>query len=217
MNTVEFFQDATCGWCYLLSPRIRRVSKKFNVKVIHSSHVSMEYCGRFQSTPETIQEEKQVNLQRWEYFQWQAEDPSRFNIEGMRKTQFKYPSGYNASLAAIAVEFLCGSTIRWRYFDEVQIAHFQNNQNISSFTVLTAIAEQFGINKTQFQTCINSTRVREQIFYESNRKIKPKVSSLPAILINEELLVTKALSQLQLTKLFQNINSENREEKNAYV
>ncbi len=129
---VEFFHDVVCGWCYLQSPRLRKVAAEFNANVIQRTFVlqrnQQEMVQRFGS----IGAAKREILGHWKSCRTQAEDPSRFNIEGMQQQTFDYPNGWQGTLACKAAEQLAGHPGHWDMFDRIQLAHLKENRNVGT-------------------------------------------------------------------------------------
>lgn len=205
MTAVEFFHDAVCGWCYLLSPRLREIASRYNVKIIHRAYVLQrneeEMVRRFGS----LEQAKSEILEHWKHCQFYAEDPSRINIEGMRRADFHYPSGWNAALAAKAAEALGGQIGHWNFFDSVQTAHLKYNRNIADRKVLLDIAESIGFNKAQFEGAMTLQSTSEAVNEDNVRARSFGVQSIPALLINGKRLISQTLTTEQLEELFKQL------------
>ncbi|EOX4315594.1 DsbA family protein [Vibrio cholerae] len=39
IRQIEFFHDAVCGWCYVLSPRLRKLAKQQNIQIVQRCFV----------------------------------------------------------------------------------------------------------------------------------------------------------------------------------
>ncbi|MFC3646487.1 DsbA family oxidoreductase [Planctobacterium marinum] len=208
MTTIEFFHDAVCGWCYLLSPRLRQLSEKYNVKVIHRAFVLQksedEMIVRFGSMAQA----KQEILNHWRHCQLNAEDPNRIDIEGMRNANFNYPSGLNAALAAKTAEIFGGHIGHWDYFDAVQTAHLKHNLNISDTSVLLNIAERLGYFREQFIDVMMHQDTLSLVNSDNKRAKTLGIKTIPSILIDNESLVSQTLTLTQLEALFKKLNIE---------
>lgn len=207
MIRVEFFHDAVCGWCYLLSPRLRRIAKKYQIEVKHRTFVlqssKAEMVARFGS----MDMAKTEILNHWQQCKEHADMPQKINIQGMRRAKFDYPSGLNAALAAKAVEDIAGHQAHWDFFDAVQHTHMQLNQNIADVNVLLALAAGIGIDSKilfelmfseQIQAAVHADKVRAQQFH---------ISSVPCLLINGSRVVSQTLTEPMLEELFSNLTT----------
>lgn len=109
IRQIEFFHDAVCGWCYVLSPRLRKLAKQQNIQIVQRCFVLQrsdeEMIERFGS----LAQAKSEILNHWIACQQAADDKTLFNIEGMRAQPFNYPSGYLAAVGAKAAERLAGN------------------------------------------------------------------------------------------------------------
>ena len=219
MVTVEFFHDAVCGWCYLLSPRLRDIARRYQIKVVHRSFVLQrndeEMINRFGS----LEQAKSEILEHWKHCQLYAEDPNRLNIDGMRKANFHYPNGLNAALAAKTAEILGGQIAHWDYFDAVQILHLKRNKNIANKEVLLDVASSIGFDRTQFQKQMTNPETRIAVDKDNVRANDFGVKSIPSLLINEQRLISQTLTMEQLEALFNQLQIQSiaKEKSNVLV
>jgi predicted DsbA family dithiol-disulfide isomerase len=101
--TIDFFHDVVCGWCYVMSPRLRQVARELGLRVRQRSFVLQasraEMVARFGS----MEQAKQTILGHWEACA-RHDDTQRIDIEGMRRESFEYPSGLAGALACQAAQ-----------------------------------------------------------------------------------------------------------------
>lgn len=217
MTTIEFFHDAVCGWCYLLSPRLRIIAAKYPVKIVHRAFVlqrdESDMIARFGS----LQQAKQEILQHWEQCQQYAEQPELINIERMRAASFDYPTGYLAARYAKAFEQHCGQKAHWQFFDAVQRAHLYEAQNIAEPQVLNGIANSIanahGIAYLSILDSVVSNDVIKAVTDDNLRAEAFGIRTIPSLLINGKKTVSQTLSLEQLELLVQsNIHPQFAEE-----
>ena len=138
---IDFFHDVVCGWCYVMSPRLRQVTRELGLRVRQRSFVLQasraEMVARFGS----MEQAKQTILGHWEACA-QHDDTQRIDIEGMRRESFEYPSGLAGALACQAAQMLEGDEAHWNLFDAIQHAHMSAHRNIGDAEVLLK-REQF--------------------------------------------------------------------------
>ena len=201
MIQVEFFHDAVCGWCYVLSHRLRKIAAKYPIKVIHRAFVLQrndeEMVARFGS----LELAKQEILQHWQSCRSFADEPESINIEGMRKANFNYPNGYLAALYAKAVECIGGQDAHWDFFDTVQKAHLHHNQNIADTTVLDSVVQKLGLPLDQVNSIVHSKDNVIAVEEDRSRAAEFDIKSIPTILINGRNLISQSLSLTQLEHL----------------
>ena len=201
MTTIEFFHDAVCGWCYLLSPRLRNIAAKYPVKVAHRTFMLQrnrrEMIERFGS----LSQAKKEILQHWAQCQRYAEQPELINIERMQEAKFEYPSGYLAALYAKAIEQLRGQQGHWDFFDAVQRAHLYEAQNISDAQVLNQIAKAQGVSHLDLIATLYSPEVKQAIINDKFRAANFGIQTIPSLVINGKNVISQTLSQEQLEQL----------------
>lgn len=201
MITVEFFHDAVCGWCYLLSPRLRKLAAKYPLEIVHRSFVlqrdEQEMIARFGS----LTQAKHEILQHWEQCQRYAEQPDLINIERMRAADFNYPSGYLAALYAKAIEQLWGQQAHWDFFDATQRAHLYRAENIADVQVLDNITRAQGHNYPELLSVLDSSSVKQAVLDDNRRAEEFGIRSIPSLLIDGTRVVSQNLSLSQLDEL----------------
>jgi len=214
VTTIEFFHDAVCGWCYLLSPRLRKIAAKYPVKIVHRAFVlqrdEQDMIARFGSMAQA----KREILQHWEQCQRFAEHPKLINIEGMREAPFDYPTGYLAALYAKAAEQIGGQQAHWDFFDAVQCAHLYEARNIADVQVLDEIAKAQSFEYAELLAILYSPEIKQAVLKDNLRSDSFGIRSIPSIVINGVRVVSQTLSLDQLEQLVAtHVDSELLEEK----
>ncbi|MDN4502425.1 DsbA family protein [Alteromonadaceae bacterium BrNp21-10] len=212
MTKIEFFHDAVCGWCYLLSPRLRRIATKYQIEIEHRSFVLQRTRAEMVARFGSMESAKTEILNHWQQCKEQSETPEKINIQGMRRAQFEYPSGLNAALAAKAVEAIAGHQAHWDFFDAVQNTHLQLNQNIADINVLLALAEGLGISTTTLFELMFSQRIQDAVSADNVRARQFHIRSIPSLLINGTQVVSQTLTEPMLEKLFSDLSIKTLEE-----
>ncbi|MCG7500109.1 DsbA family protein [Vibrio sp. Of7-15] len=200
--TIEFFHDAVCGWCYVLSPRLRKLAQRADVEIKQRSFVLQrndeEMIQRFGS----LAGAKSEILNHWVACQQKADDPTAFNIEGMRAKPFSYPSGYLAALGAKTAEILGNSDTHWDYFDEIQRLHLKVNDNIGERQTIIQAAQNIGLDSQKFEELLDSEQVRTAVEADISLAQQLNIRSIPTLVVNGEHVITNALTEEQLDNLF---------------
>ncbi|AIJ44451.1 thioredoxin [Comamonas testosteroni TK102] len=197
---LDFFHDVVCGWCYVMSPRLRQVAGELGLRVRQRSFVLQasraEMVARFGS----MEQAKQTILGHWEACA-QHDDTQRIDIEGMRRESFEYPSGLAGALACQAAQLLEGDEAHWNLFDAIQHAHMSAHRNIGDAEVLLDIATHTGFERNAFARCMESAEalnlVRQDLALAQHLGLRsipsviapglPTLQTLPLDLLRERL------------------------------
>lgn len=211
MIKIEFFHDSVCGWCYLLSPRLRQIAEKYPVKIVHRAFVlqrnESEMIERFGS----MKKAKHEIMQHWLTCQRYAENPELINIEGMRAAPFDYPTGYLAAVYAKAIEQLGGQEAHWDFFDAAQRAHLYDSRNIADADVLNSIALAKGFSYAQMKEAVESPEVELAMLSDKRRAVEFGISSIPSLIIDGSQLVSQTLTTAQLEQLISSLMSSQQQ------
>lgn len=199
--TLEFFHDAVCGWCYVLSPRLRKLAERADIEVKQRCFVLQRNDDEMITRFGSLAAAKQEILNHWVACQQHADDPDRFDIEGMRAKPFSYPSGYLAALGAKAAELMGNSDTHWDYFDEIQHLHLKVNDNIGDRDVILAAANNIGLDTVRFETLLDSDAVRDAVEADLKRARAFHLRSIPSLIINGEQVVSQTLTEQALLEL----------------
>ncbi|MBU3005308.1 DsbA family oxidoreductase [Paraglaciecola arctica] len=207
MIKVEFYHDAVCGWCYIMSPRLRKIITKFNVDVVHRSFVLQrskeEMIERFSS----MENAKHEILSHWEACKTSADDPSTINIEGMKAAKFDYPSGYQAALFTKSAEILWGQEAHWDLFDAIQKEHLSESRNIADINVLLAIAHEIGLDGNALQELVVDENIGRLVKQDNARAMTFGIKTIPTIVIDGRQVISQAMTLGQLERLFSTISA----------
>lgn len=160
--TIDFFHDVVCGWCYVMSPRLRQVARELGLRVRQRSFVLQasraEMVARFGS----MEQAKQTILGHWAACA-RHDDTQRIDIEGMRRETFEYPSGLAGALACQSAQILEGDEAHWNLFDAIQHAHMSAHRNIGDAEVLLDIATHTGFERNAFARCMESAAAMDLV------------------------------------------------------
>lgn len=202
IRQIEFFHDAVCGWCYVLSPRLRKLAKQQNIQIVQRCFVLQrsdeEMIERFGS----LAQAKSEILNHWIACQQAADDKTLFNIEGMRAQPFNYPSGYLAAVGAKAAERLAGNEAHWDFFDEIQRLHLLVNDNIGDLEMIVKAAVNIGLDEVAFRQMFHAQETLDAVEQDLALARQYRIRSIPTLVINGEQVISKALTNEELAKIF---------------
>ena len=212
---VEFFHDAVCGWCYVLSPRLRNFLEKFDVEIEQKCFVLQRNDQEMINNFGSLAEAKDEILKHWKSCQMSADDPSTINISGMREKSFSYPSGFLAALGAKAAELMGGSDTHWDYFDQIQHLHLKVNENIGDRDIVIFAAEKIGLNKEKFIQLLDSEKVKNEVNKDIERSKNLGIRTIPSLVINREKVISQTLSNEELESLFKSYMTPDNSEQST--
>lgn len=192
--TLDFFHDAVCGWCFNISPRLRKLAAEFDLDVRHHAYVLQDSPERMEEVWGSPAQAKARILEHWAACQAASDAPELFSIEAMRRAPFDYPHGLPAALACKAAERLgaqedqgaqAGQAAHWDMFDRLQAAHLSDARNIADPDVLRSIARDLGIDGAGFDRAMQSPETREAVEQDRNLARRLQVASVPTIIVRE--------------------------------
>lgn len=178
---IDFYHDAVCGWCYVMSPRLRQVAGELGIQVRHHTFVLQDSREQMVQVFGSMERAKSEILGHWEACAKQ-DDEQRINIEGMRAQSFEYPNGLASALACQAAHMLGGDTAHWDYFDAVQRAHLTENHNIGDAVVLIDIAASLGFDRDAFTTAMTSENAAQRVQADRMQAMQLGIRSIPTLI-----------------------------------
>lgn len=140
MLNIEFFHSTVCGHCFIMSARLRKITDKYkNIAITHRSHPLRWDENHVDETFNTKEEKRADMFRKWETAN-RIDDDHRFNIEGMKHTDFEEPYA-RLSMIAIRAGILAGGNA-WDLFDLFQEAIYMKNQNIGDEEIIAQLIEE---------------------------------------------------------------------------
>lgn len=134
-----------------------------------------------------------------------ADDLQRVNVEGMRQQTFEYPFSTPGLIACKAAEQQGGAHVYWDYFDAVTHAHMSDNRNIGDINVLTDIAAEVGLDRSQFLRDYNDPTRRNEIQSDRHLAQQYGITSTPTLVINQQQVIAGAVDLSLLRKAINDI------------
>ncbi|ACL62817.1 DsbA family oxidoreductase [Methylobacterium nodulans] len=185
---IEFFHDVVCGWCFVLSPRLKRIAADLPVDIEHRCFVLQDSPAEMERVFGSLPRAKEVILGHWVQCAAADDIPGRINIEGMRRQSFAYPSGLAGTLACKSAERQGGSTAHGALFDRIQAAHLTENRNIADPRVLTDCAAAVGLDMARFEADMADPATRELVEQDRARARALAIRSIPSLVIGQRVI-----------------------------
>nr|WP_321327179.1 DsbA family protein [Alcaligenes faecalis] len=180
---IDFFHDAVCGWCYVMSPRLRQVAADLGIQVRHHTFVLQDSREQMLRAFGSMERAKREILGHWAACA-QHDDTQSINIEDMRAQNFEYPHGMLSALACQAACLLAGEQGHWDYFDAVQRAHLAESRNIGDMDTLLAIAVAQGFDGEAFLSAMDSDITHQRVQADRTQAARLGIQSIPTVLVS---------------------------------
>jgi putative protein-disulfide isomerase len=180
---VEFFHDVLYAWCYVISPRVRKIAKEYPVEVIHR-------CFALAPTPESIieifgsKEKGKKEILNHRRAANLHDNEHRINADLMEKRDFDYPYSLPGLLACKAAEIVGGQDAHWDIFDRIQKAHLTECKNIVEFDVLLECAKDIGINIDLWCKAFIDRKTFDLIISDLYRAYRYGIQAVPTLVAN---------------------------------
>lgn len=180
---IEFFHSVMCGHCFIMSKRIREIVAEYpKLEIIHRSHPLRWDDSEDKETFASEEEFKEETIKKWEIAN-QIDEAKRFNIEGLKKMDFKMPTA-RRSMLAIQAGVLAGGN-EWDLFDRFQQALYEEVRNINDEDVIADIIIEMGIDFNLFLKHYEDPKTEEMVVSDFKRVDKYNLTLVPAMVVEE--------------------------------
>ncbi len=182
--TIEFFHDVICSFCFPMSYRMRQLQKMMpEVQILHRSYALVRSVGDFEMMFGSRAAAKEEIMSHWEHAN-HNDDLHRFNISGMRKADFPFPSSMKGLLACKAAYFAASDAAYWDVFDNLQNALFVQNRNIDDDAVIGDCIRKSGIDFASWLKHYHSEETKEAVEKDFLLVKQYGIQGVPALVIN---------------------------------
>lgn len=198
---IEFFHDVICSFCFPMSYRMRQLKAAFpEIEIIHRSFALVRDESDFVRMFGSRKNAKAEIMSHWASAN-RNDDLHRFNIEGMRQQNFLFPMSMHPLWAAKAAYYVGGEEAYWDLFDALQFSFFSQNKNIELEEVIFENVVEAGIDLAKWKKYYLSDTVKEAVEADLQLAQKYGLHSVPSLVINQERIVSGAVSLDQLKKV----------------
>jgi len=208
--TIDFYHDVICAWCYIISPRLRRLAEENpNIRVNHRSFALSPDTETIVHMFGSKREGKEQIMAHWRAASSRlSEGQPKINADLMEIQTFDYPHSMPGLLACKAAEKQGGSAMHWDFFDAIQYAHLVECKNIDSHETLINIAKKLKLDIDQFKTDMESPKIREWVDRDVKKAYELGVNSVPTIVINGKHKISGAGTYEELKQKIDSILAE---------
>lgn len=183
---IEFFHDVICSFCFPMSYRMRQLKEKRpELEIIHRSFALVPQVKAFDGMFGSREKAKAEILTHWEQAN-RIDDLHRFNIDGMRESDFLFPSSIPSLRAVKAAEKVGGNHIAWDAFDSLQNALFVDNKNVEELEVIKEALSKINIDFEKWEIAYNSSESLKEVQNDLELARTYGISGVPFLVINEK-------------------------------
>lgn len=191
---IEFFHDVICSFCFPMSYRMRQLKKEMpEVEIIHRSFALVKDPEDFTPMFGSREKAKEEILSYW-FHANQNDELNRFNIEGMKQTNFLFPSSMNGLLASKAAYFIGGDDLYWDVFDALQRSLFMENKNIEDVAVIEEVIESLSIDLVTWRRQFASRETLNAVMDDLKLAQDYQLRSVPSLIIEGKYTISGAQS-----------------------
>lgn len=192
---VEFFHDVICSFCFPMSYRMRKVAEKYpKLDIVHRSFALGWEKEQFIQMFGSHEAVKPEVLNHWEHAN-QNDDEHRFNIEGMKKQDFLFPTSKEGLKAAKAAGLIAGQEAYWEVFDALQNALFVENRDIADQGVIEEVISQTSIDVEKWRAQVEKPETEQAVIEDLQRVQAYGIQGAPALVVNQKYLISGAQPQ----------------------
>lgn len=205
---IEFFHDVICSFCFPMSYRMRQLKERRpEIQIIHRSFALVPEVEAFDKMFGNRESSKAEILTHWEQAN-ENDDLHRFNIDGMRKSDFLFPISIPALRAVKAAEYLGGDEIAWDVFDALQNALFVQNKNVEDIDVIKEAVSTTDIDLEKWEQAFNNPVSLDGVYRDFELAGSYGISSVPFIVIDGKYGLSGAQSLSKIEETINNIIEE---------
>ncbi len=172
MQQLIFVLDPMCSWCWGFEPIIKEL------KTLHAErfHFSLIMGGlRTKGDMPWTEESRNYLAKNWKAVTQATHQPFNFSI--LKRRDFQYDT-YPASKAVISVRELWGEEASFQYFEMIQKAFYQKNQDITSIDILIKYIKE---DKEKFITFYKSKRAEILMRHDFSKARSMGANAFPSV------------------------------------
>jgi len=174
---------------------MRKITEKYDdIEIVHRSFALGYKEEDFIRSFGSRQAVKNEVINHWDKAN-QNDDDHRFNIEGMRKTNFDFPLSKKPLLASKAAEVVAGQDGYWEMFDELQKFLFMENKNIEDDSVIEEAVRNTSIDFDSWKKAFEDPQTEELVIKDLELAKNYNIYSVPSLVINGKYLLSGAQDQ----------------------
>jgi putative protein-disulfide isomerase len=176
-NTLIYFGDPMCSWCYGFSPEFSKVTAAMDGNI----NVELVMGGLRPYNTETMTDLGGFLKHHWEEVGSRSGQPFQYDI--LNASDIIYDTE-PACRAVVAVRQMDAS-LAFAFFKAVQHAFYFENKNLNLTSTFTAVAEQFNLDKKEFQQLFESEALKKAVQEDFARSAEMGVRGFPTVIFKK--------------------------------
>ncbi len=187
---VEFVHDVLCAFCFVLSPRVRRLAAEdTEIEVVHRAFALAPHPAALTAVFGDPQRAKTEILGHWRAAARLAPSAG-IDPDLMASRPFGYPHSMPGLLATKAAAH---QGREWDVYDRVQRAHLVEARDIEDTDVLVQIAADLELDPVRFAADIAAPRTRAAVEADLARSRELGVRGVPALVADGRVALSGAV------------------------
>jgi predicted DsbA family dithiol-disulfide isomerase len=204
---VEFFHDVICSFCFPMSYRMRQLLNKIdNIEIVHRSFALIREPSDFDRMFGSRVAAKEEIIKHWTQAN-ENDDLHRFNISGMEKENFLFPTSMNGLIACKAGYLTAGEIGYWDVFDALQHALFVQNKNIEELDVIEECVKSTDVEFNLWKQHYLDKCTMEAVEMDLTLAANYGVNSVPCLIVDGKYKISGAQPLLRIVEAINKINN----------
>lgn len=198
---IEFFHDVICSFCFPMSAVMRKLSaQREDIEIVHRSFALGWVESDFTRMFGTRQAVKGQVMHHWLRAN-EIDEEHRFNIEGMKQTDFLFPLSKKPLIAAKAAGLVAGEDGYWAAFDALQHKFFVEAKNIEEEAVIEEAIAETGVDMELWRRRYRAKDTEFAVLEDIDLAHSYNLPSVPCLIIDGEHMIYgfKSLASLNET------------------
>lgn len=203
---IEFFHDVICSFCFPMSYRMHQLQEEMKeIEIIHRSFALVKDVRDFDRMFGSRVAAKDEIIKHWAQAN-ENDDLHRFNIPGMEKENFLFPTSMNGLIACKAGYRTAGEAGYWKVFDALQHGLFVLNKNIEEEEVIKERVESTGIDFDLWKRYYMDGDTKEAVEKDLSMAQEYGINSVPCLIVNGKYKISGAQPYSRIVEAINRIN-----------
>lgn len=173
-NTIIYFGDPMCSWCYGFSPEFSKVVAEMDEKI----NVELVMGGLRPYNTETMADLGGFLKHHWEEVGKRSGQPFQYDI--LNASDILYDT--EPACRAVVTVRQMDTSLEFEFFKAVQHAFYFENKNPNLTSTFTEIAGQFNLDKNKFQQLFESEALKKAVQKDFTRSVEMGVRGFPTVI-----------------------------------